>query len=370
MPTELPARVRLGLLDLYDRSRRDLPWRGPSPRDGAPPEPYGVWISEVMLQQTRVEAVIPYYLAWMERFPDVAALAAAPLDDVLRVWEGLGYYARARNLHRAAQVVRDRLGGELPSTAAALRDLPGVGEYTAGAVASIARGERVPAVDGNVRRVLARMFDEPDPTPSWLRERATELVDPVRPGDCNQALMELGATVCVPRTPECARCPLADDCLARRNGTVGERPRPKRRAALPEREFGVAVLVRPKKSGPELLLVRGPEDGLLGGLWQFPTEPLAGDAPRAAAARAARTFGVATRRGGRALPARVQVYSHFRGIYHPFVWTGKDGPAPGGDAVWAGPAKLERLALSAAHRAIARAALASGVQRTAGTSQG
>src|SRR5690606_30745732 len=135
-----------------DAHRRDLPWRDD-------PRPYPVWISEVMLQQTRVDAVLPYYRRWMERFPDARALAAAPLDDVLKAWEGLGYYARARNLHRAALAVRDGLGGELPRSAAALRALPGFGEYTAGAVASIAFGERVPAVDGNVRRVLARLFD-------------------------------------------------------------------------------------------------------------------------------------------------------------------------------------------------------------------
>ena len=316
-----------------------------------------MWISEVMLQQTRVEAVIPYYLAWMKRFPDVAALAAAPLDEVLRAWEGLGYYARARNLHRAALVIRDQMGGELPSTATGLRELPGVGEYTAGAVASIAQGERIPAVDGNVRRVLARLFDEPDPTPAWLRGRAAELVDPVRPGDFNQALMELGATVCTPRTPACAKCPVADGCLARQNGTIGERPRPKRRAPLPVREFGVAVLVRHRKSEPEMLLVRGSPDGMLGGLWHLPAATLDGEAPEAAAMRAADSIRVA--RGGRGLPlpTRVQVYSHFRGIYHPFLWTGADGSAPPG-TVWAGPEALDQFALSAANRVITRAAMA------------
>src|SRR5688572_31827881 len=194
-------RTRRALLGFYDAHRRALPWR-------EDPRPYRVWISEVMLQQTRVDAVVPYYRAWMERFPDVRALAAAPLDDVLKSWEGLGYYARARNLHRAALVVRDRMGGELPARASALRELPGFGEYTAGAVASIAFGEAVPAVDGNVRRVLARLYDEPEPTARWLRERAAALVDPARPGDFNQALMELGATVCRPRSPDCARCPL------------------------------------------------------------------------------------------------------------------------------------------------------------------
>src|SRR5687768_12935276 len=185
-------RMRRALLGFYDAHRRALPWR-------EDPRPYRVWISEVMLQQTRVDAVLPYYRAWMERFPDVRALAAAPLDDVLKAWEGLGYYARARNLHKTALVVHDRMGGELPARAAELRELPGFGEYTAGAVASIAFGERVPAVDGNVRRVLARLFDEPAPSAGWLRERAAALLDRERPGDWNQALMELGATGCTPR---------------------------------------------------------------------------------------------------------------------------------------------------------------------------
>ena len=204
---DLIRSTRGTLLRFYDTRRRALPWR-------AQPEPYGVWISEVMLQQTRVDAVLPYYRAWMERFPDLATLAGAGVDDVLRAWEGLGYYARARNLHRAALMVRDRFGGELPASAAGLRELPRVGEYTAGAVASIAYGEVVSAVDGNVRRVMARLFDEREPTTSWLRERAGALVDPERPGDFNQALMDLGATVCTARAPVCGVCPLAPDCLA------------------------------------------------------------------------------------------------------------------------------------------------------------
>ena len=182
-----PRRVRRLLLEHYNAHRRDLPWRESR-------EPYRVWVSEIMLQQTRVETAIPYYHRWMERFPTVEDLAEADEQSVLKTWEGLGYYSRARNLRRSALIVRDRLGGVLPHDSQGLKTLPGIGEYSAGAIASIAYGEVVPAVDGNVRRVLSRLFDLENPPAASLRKRAGELVDPDRPGDWNQALMELGAT--------------------------------------------------------------------------------------------------------------------------------------------------------------------------------
>ena len=208
----LPA-LRRALLDHYDRTARDLPWRRET-------DPYRIWVSEVMLQQTRVETVVGYYGAWMERFPDLDTLAGADADDVMKAWEGLGYYRRARNLHRGAAVVRDSLGGAVPGSYAALRDLPGVGDYTAGAVASIAFGEVVPAVDGNVRRVLARLYDVAEPKPAWLRRTAAEWVDADRPGDWNQALMELGAVVCTPAKPNCDVCPVSSGCAALAAGTI------------------------------------------------------------------------------------------------------------------------------------------------------
>ncbi|MDP9349789.1 MAG: A/G-specific adenine glycosylase, partial [Gemmatimonadota bacterium] len=186
------------LLRWYDAHRRDLPWRAEGP-----PDPYRVWLSEVMLQQTRVETVKPYFRRWLERFPTLAALAEAPQDEVLKAWEGLGYYSRARNFHRAAREVVERYGGEVPGDAAAFRALPGVGRYTAGAVLSIAFGRPEPVVDGNVRRVFARLLDDPDPAEGALWALAEALVPGARPGDLNQALMELGATVCVPRNPRC-----------------------------------------------------------------------------------------------------------------------------------------------------------------------
>jgi len=227
-------RFQSALLEHYERLARDLPWR----RDT---DPYRVLVSEVMLQQTRVETVKGYYGRWIERFPTIDSLADAEEDEVLKAWEGLGYYRRARSLHRAARVVREDRGGVFPSRYDDLRDLPGVGEYTAGAVASIAFGEPVPAVDGNVRRVLARLFDLPDPKPAWLKATAGDLVDEDCPGDWNQAVMELGATVCTPRGPRCSGCPVVEWCAARSAGTELERPVVKARAgmwAFPEVESG------------------------------------------------------------------------------------------------------------------------------------
>ena len=216
------AALRHRLLVWYDEHRRDLPWRddpGPSR-----PDPYRVWVSEAMLQQTRVRTVIPYFERWMERFPTLDALARADREDVLRAWAGLGYYARARSLHRAARIVRDQYGGTLPDTAPALRELPGIGDYTAGAIASIAFGRREPAVDANARRVLARLLDLPSPTDGEIRGRAAALVPARRPGAFNQALMDLGATLCAPRAPACPACPLGRLCRSHARGTQYRRP--------------------------------------------------------------------------------------------------------------------------------------------------
>jgi A/G-specific adenine glycosylase len=263
--------IRRLLLSAYDAGKRDLPWRGET-------DPYRIWVSEVMLQQTRVETVIPYYGKWLKRFPDLEALAAAEEDDVLRVWQGLGYYSRARRLHQGARVVRERFDGVLPEQSEDLRTLPGVGEYTAGAVASIAFGEVVPAVDGNVRRVLARLFDLRDPKPSLLRSLAQRLVDPERPGEFNQALMELGALTCTPRAPRCEECPLALECLALERGTVAERPPARARKAVPEVAMVVLVAVAGEPGeGPWFLLRKRSEEGLLAGMWEFPGLELPSD---------------------------------------------------------------------------------------------
>ncbi|HEX7089669.1 MAG TPA: A/G-specific adenine glycosylase [Longimicrobiales bacterium] len=335
--------IRRALLRHYDRHRRDLPWRGTA-------DPYRVWVSEIMLQQTRADVVAPYYERWLERFPTLDALADAELDDVLRAWQGLGYYARARNLHRAARVVRERHGGELPRDAAALRALPGVGAYTAGAIASIAFGEPCPAVDGNVRRVLARLFDLADAAPGTLHDLAARLVPRRRAGDFNQAMMDLGATLCSPRRPACGECPLARWCLARARGTQAERPARRRRPEVPLYDVGTAVL---RARDGRLLLVRRPEDGLLGGMWSFPGEVArAGESVEDAAARAGRAAsGLATVGRGRPRGSVVHVFSHRREVYHVFVFevaaTGAEGTAPCRERV--APCRervaLERVAL-------------------------
>jgi A/G-specific adenine glycosylase len=245
------------LLPWFSAARRDLPWRR-EPRD-----PYRVWISEVMLQQTRVEVVVPYYLRFLARFPTLRALAAAPLDDVLALWSGLGYYARARNLHRAAQAC----GGELPGTAAGLRALPGFGPYTAAAVASLAFGEDAPLVDGNVARVLSRVFALHGDARAKAWKLAPTLLPPGRSGPFNEALMELGATICTPRSPDCARCPLTLEC----RGKAHPERYPARRPRLPRPLLEWRALALRRKDGA-VLLARRPEGALFGGLWDLPVE--------------------------------------------------------------------------------------------------
>jgi A/G-specific adenine glycosylase len=272
--TEKPARLRRNLLAWYDRHRRDLPWR--NSRD-----PYAIWVSEIMLQQTRVAVVIERYQAFLERFPTVVSLALAPEQEVLALWSGLGYYRRARMLHKAAQFVTDHQEGRLPETAEALRLLPGIGTYTAAAIASIAYGERVAVVDGNVERVLCRMagWEAGSRTGGAHQKRriaelANELVDPERPGDFNQAVMELGATVCLPRNPHCLVCPLCSDCKTR-----GEHKRPPR-APMLSREVAYALSVRMSSrpegvygaSAREVLLEQRPASvSVMPGMWELPS---------------------------------------------------------------------------------------------------
>ena len=258
--------LREDLLVWYAEHRRDLPFRDVS-------DPYAVLISEVMLQQTQVARVVPFYRAWMTTFPDIRTLAEAPLDAVLRAWQGLGYYARARNLHKAAAVMVEQHGGHVPDDFEALLALPGIGEYTAGAVASIAFGQRVSAVDGNVRRVLARLFAiEDDPARAVgarkLRALAEDLADWPVPGDLNQALMEFGATVCRPRNPGCESCSLSEHCAAFGLGRQHELPlRPKRMTRTKRQAFAWRI-VRPADGA--ILIARRREEGLLGGLWEYP----------------------------------------------------------------------------------------------------
>jgi A/G-specific adenine glycosylase len=320
---DVPA-LRAALLTAYDRDARDLPWRCET-------DPYRILVSEIMLQQTRVETVTGYYDAWLDRFPSTEALASASEDEVLKAWEGLGYYRRARNLLRAARMVREEMGGRVPSTVEGLRALPGVGEYTAGAVASIAFGVRAPAVDGNVTRVLARLFDEPKPRPAWLRDTAAGLVDPERPGDWNQALMELGATVCTPRTPACEACPVAGWCAARAAGTQVERPAPKKARPVPGAVIALAVI----HDGANVLLERRPPEGLLGGMWAFPErrvpEGADGGPAREAAVSLADERGLELRAEPVELPECRHRFTHLDARYRPWAIEVRRRP-PSGEA--------------------------------------
>ena len=258
------------IVEHYRRHRRDLPWR--RTRD-----PYAVWVSEIMLQQTRVATVIPYWQRWMVRFPTVTALAEAPLDDVLAAWAGLGYYRRARHLHAGARWVSER-GGALPSAAAELRAVPGVGAYTAGAVASIAFGEAAPLVDGNVARVLARVFAVEDDVKSGGGQRAiwalagalmTARPAAAEPGELNQGLMELGATVCTPTSPACLTCPVAGQCRARATGRQDELPRLPARRREADLPLLTTVALWLEDDG-RVLLAQRPPGKSLAGLWEFP----------------------------------------------------------------------------------------------------
>lgn len=289
------------LLAWYLRVRRDLPFR--RTRD-----PYAIWVSEIMLQQTRVDTVVPYFERFLSRFPTVLELADAELDEVLPLWSGLGYYQRARQLHRAARVVRDTHAGRLPKDAEGLRTLPGVGAYTAGAIASIAYGERTPLVDGNVARVLARLHGVADDVRSAkgnrrLWELAQAFVPAHAPGDHNQALMELGATLCTPQKPRCDVCPIAAPCVARREGRQGELPVVGKTKA-PEVVQLVAAALR---SEGRVLLAKRPPRGLFGGLWE-PPMVLAGSA--SAGRKALRSLGVPLPRGAEPKARTKHVLSH------------------------------------------------------------
>ena len=294
------------LLAWYDRHRRRLPWRAPA---GQRSDPYRVWLSEIMLQQTTVKAVGPYFEKFLARWPDVSALGSAELDDVLRMWAGLGYYSRARNLHACAVTVLREHGGVFPDTEEGLRKLPGIGPYTAAAIAAIAFDRLTMPVDGNIERVVSRLFAVEEALPQakpQIQALAATLLGPARAGDSAQALMDLGATICTPKKPACALCPLNDDCAGRIRGDQETFPRkaPKKSGAL--RRGAAFVVTR----GGELLVRSRPEKGLLGGMTEVPgSQWLAGQEDAAALAQAPELKGVT--RWHRKAGIVSHVFTHF-----------------------------------------------------------
>jgi A/G-specific adenine glycosylase len=354
LPDAAAERDRLiarAIVDWFRAGHRKMPWRGQ--RDA-----YAIWVSEVMLQQTRVDFVRPYYERWMARFPTVSALAAADLDEVLPLWSGLGYYARARNLHAAARVVVERHGGRVPDDAEALRALPGVGAYTAGAIRSLAFEARAAVVDGNVERVLARL-DAIDDVASTagkrdLWRRAEALVPREAPGDYNQGLMELGATVCTPREARCLLCPVSSLCRARASGDALRWPRPKPKR--PPREL-VALAVLVERAGKLLLVRRPPTETLWGGLWEPPWIALAGDATpdEGTAARTLEERTSLRARHVHALTTFEHVLTHRRirfFVYRTSAPSTRVRTPDGREARWVAPTDAGALGLAAWVRAL------------------
>lgn len=342
------------LLTWFAAEARDLPWR----HDRVP---YRVWLAEVMLQQTQVDTVVPYYERFLARFPTVEALAAAPLEDVLKLWEGLGYYSRVRNLHAAARQVVAQHGGQIPGTFEALLTLPGVGRYTAGAVASIAFGHDVPAVDGNVRRVLARVFAVREDVSRSAVQRnmealAENLLPPGRAGAFNEALMELGATVCTPHAPKCDRCPLHALCQAHAAGEQASLPVKRARRRTPHYDVAAAVTVG--QDGRVLVAQRNASD-MLGGLWEFPggKREEGETLPECLAREMQEELDVAVE-VGEPLTVVKHAYTHFRITLHAFrcrIIAGEPRCLDCAAFRWASLPELDALPMSVADRKIAQA---------------
>jgi len=349
-PLHRPGRRVRSLLRWFASAARDLPWR--RTRD-----PYAIWVSEVMLQQTTVQTVLPYFTRWMEALPTVAALAEAPLERVYKLWEGLGYYRRAQNLHRAARTIVTERGGRFPRRFADVLALPGIGPYTAGAICSIAFNQPTPVLDGNVTRVLARLYGlradvraVATRTQLWnwagaMVQAAARIPEARACGRLNEALMELGATVCTPRNPQCSACPWRRSCVARRQGTVGEIPLAAARAPMVAKHC-VAIIFESKG---RWFVRRRPEGVVNGGLWEFPqSEVGGGQSPGSTAMACAGLRQGQLERLGRIQHTitrhriRLDVYRALSGR-PPRAWSGR----------WCTPAQLRQLPFSSAHRRIA-----------------
>lgn len=315
-------RLSSRLLAWYRQHGRTLPWRNH-------PNPYAVWVSEIMLQQTRVETVISYFEKWMKQFPDVRILAMASEQEVLNTWEGLGYYSRARNLHKAAKIAASKFNGQLPRDLKDLRSLPGIGYYTAGAIASIAFKMDEPALDGNLRRVFSRLYDVKEFADSPAGEKilwdhAAQNLPKGRAGDYNQALMDLGASICLPKHPRCLLCPLMAMCKAHEKGTQELRPVLKPKKRRPHYVHAAGVVSRAGKPA-YILLAQRPSNGLLGGMWEFPNGRVSDDPAKelVKALNAAYRLKVRIERGRNvkrkeALAVIQHAYTHFKVTVHAF----------------------------------------------------
>jgi len=342
-----PAEFSRLLLSWYGRAGRDLPWR--QTRD-----PYRIWVSEIMLQQTTVAAVIPYYKRFLQRFPDVQSLASAPLDEVITLWAGLGYYSRARNLHRTANTIMKQSGGVFPNSLDGLVALPGIGRSTAGAILCIAFDQPAPILDGNVRRVLVRLFAWMDDPRSSNAEKqlwawAEALTARDRPHDYAQAIMDLGATVCTPRDPDCDICPLRQACLAWEKDLVTELPVQRKKAQVPIRRQAALVI----KNDQAMMLRQRPAEGFLGGLWELPYIDVPDDLSLdRAASRLLADLGL------QGVPGRLcdvrHAYSHFKlelAVYMVDVESA-DLVAEGDGLLWLGEDELSSLPVHGAHRKV------------------
>jgi A/G-specific adenine glycosylase len=352
-PQRPSSQITSRTLRWYKAHKRDLPWRRTQ-------NPYFIWIAEVMLQQTQVETVIPYYHRFLARFPDVEALADAPLQDVLKVWENMGYYGRARHLHAAAREIVDEKGGEIPRTWEELIRLPGVGAYTAGAILSFAFGERVPAVDGNAGRILCRLFLIQEPldrvqTRRRTFELAASLVPRRAPGSFNQALMDLGSAVCRPRNPSCSTCPLRRLCLAFSEGAQDALPVRKKRKPLPQKEM-TAAIIRDRRG--RQLIVERPPSGLLGGLWKFPGgEKRSKETTEEALRRTVKEETGMGVRVGQPIATVEHAYSHFRMTLQAFRCSRQTAHSrgPSHRLKWVSPRSLSKLPFSRADQKVIEA---------------
>lgn len=341
------------LLAWYQTQAADLPWRVNA-------DPYRVWLSEIMLQQTQVATAIPYFERFTARFPTVQALAAADHETVMKLWEGLGYYSRARNLHKTAQIIAQAHDGQFPPTAAELQALPGIGRYTAGAIASIAFGEAVPVLDGNVVRVFSRLFDIEDDvslpaTQAALWERAVRLVPTQKAGEYNQALMELGRTICKPRKPLCRECPIQAHCRAFHAGIQEARPIKKKKPPTPHYDVTAGLI---RNAVGQLLIAKRRPEALLGGLWEFPGGKQEAEESLTDCLRRElqEELGIQVEIGE--LFARVKhAFTHFKITLHVFecryLPAGGEPQALGcADWRWAADHELERYAFGAADRQV------------------